>query len=124
MGSMGGFARHGKIYHDPKVYILILLGFVIISHIVSTFSRKPIFGYLGMVYALISIGVLGFIVWVLHMFTIDLNVDTCAYFIAATMIIAMSTGIKIFSWIATMWGGSIPMLYVVGFIFLFIVRGV
>lgn len=114
-------------FGHPEVYIMILPGFGIISHVVPAFSRKPLFGYASMVYATAAIAILSFIVWAHHMFTTGMPVTGQLFYMYATMLVAVPTGVKVFNWVATMYKGSLsfetPMLFAIGFIFVFTIGG-
>jgi len=114
-------------FGHPEVYIMILPAFGIVSHVISTFSRKPIFGYSSMVYALTSIAILSFVVWAHHMFTVGMPLAGELFFMYSTMLIAIPTGVKVFNWVATMFKGSIsfetPMLFAIAFVALFTIGG-
>ena len=126
-GDVVQYQHQFWFFGHPEVYVQIQPAFGIVSHVQSFFARKPVFGYVGMVNAMGAIAVLGFLVWAHHMYTVGLDVDTRAYFTSATMIIAVPTGIKIFSWLRTIYGGSqwltTPMLYRIGFLVLFTIGG-
>jgi cytochrome c oxidase subunit I len=115
------------IFGHPEVYVLVLPAFAFVSEIIPVFSRKAIFGYPAMVLATVAIGFIGMSVWAHHMFTVGMSAGANTFFVLATMMIAVPTGIKIFNWVATMWGGKIeyatPMLFCVGFLFQFLVAG-
>ena len=124
---MGNGFNQFLVVDIPEVYIMILPAFGIVSHIIETFSRKPIFGYSSMVYAMASIAILSFVVWAHHMFTVGMPLAGELFFMYSTMLIAIPTGVKVFNWVATMFRGSItfetPMLFSIAFVALFTIGG-
>jgi cytochrome c oxidase subunit 1 len=127
-GDVLGYQHGFWFYSHPAVYIMILPYFGIVSEVLQVFSRKPIFGYKAVAYSTAAIGVLGFLVWAHHMFTVGLPVISQSFFMLMTMLIAIPTGIKIFNWAATLWGGHLnfktPLLFTVGFLTMFVIGGI